>query len=51
MLLAAISRMPSRRTSAVGHVCARRDWANFAKGIVGTKRQPQPTTYEEEGSR
>jgi hypothetical protein len=36
---------------AVGHVCAHRDWvrqANFAgRGIVaGTKREPQPTTYE-----
>jgi hypothetical protein len=35
----------------MGHVCARRDWAdqaNFAgHGIVaGTKREPQPTTYE-----
>jgi hypothetical protein len=41
----------TRRHGVVGHVCARRDWsamANFAGHVVieGTKRQPQPTTYE-----
>ena len=42
----------TRRQGVMGHVCARLDWAcsaNFAgKGhVVGTKRQPQPTTIYE----
>ncbi len=49
MLIAAASMMSSRRTSARGHACARRDWANYAgQGtVVGIKREPQPTTIHE----
>jgi hypothetical protein len=39
--------LPRCLKGTVGHVCAPRDWANFAGTIVeGTKRQPQPTIYE-----
>lgn len=51
MSIASASIRVTRCQGALGHVCARLDWvrsANFAaaKGIEGTKRQPQPTTYE-----
>lgn len=47
MSRAAIPTMLRCLKGTAGHVCVRRDWANFAgQGIVGTKREPQPTTYE-----
>jgi hypothetical protein len=49
MSIASTTTTASRCKHTVGHVCAR-DWnrIGFAGqgNVVGTKREPQPTTYE-----